>query len=343
MGQDSFPAILERGKEASEAKEAKVGASEVEAPVTEVQEMSAERSMYLYSFDYTWHEKILMQSTEKSHAPIKVLCNICKRAWQGNLFWAAVDDPAPCKSRHHPSDVPHHARRRSSLARTGTLERLREEQAKLERAGSNDSSASQSRARRFSRLGLRPKAPPPLSKTLDTVIREEAQHGHGVEHASRTYNQYVEHQRSCHNSRRNSAEDLAVVEEAPEQQQQPEDKKVKRARSMGNVGPAASAGGKKVERKMGESEVESALVDDDEDSGYDSKRGSHSLKEQASKVVGKLSRASSHYSQSSSPGRQQAFDANAITAANSVAAVPCDTAVSCCGDAGGCCDGGAAC
>ena len=159
------------------------------------------------------------------------------------------------------------------------------------------------------------------------MIREEAQHGHGVERASRTYNQYVEHQRSCHNSRRNSAEDLAVVEEAPEQQQQPEEKKVKRARSMGNVGPAASVGGnggKKVERKMGELEVESALVDDDEDSGYDSKRGSHSLKEQGSKVVGKLSRASSHYSQSSSPGRQQAFDVSAITAANSVAAVACD-------------------
>ncbi|KAL8881159.1 MAG: hypothetical protein Q9192_007861, partial [Flavoplaca navasiana] len=263
MGQDSFPAILERGKEASEAKEAKVGSSEVEAPVTEVQEMSAER--------------------KKSHAPIKVFCNMCKRAWEGNLFWSAVD-PAPCKSRHHPSDVPHPARRRSSLAKMNTLERFREEQAKLERAGSNDSSASQSRARRFSRLGLRPKAPP-LSKTLDTVIREEAQHGHGVEHASRTYNQYVEHQRSCHNSRRNSAEDLAVVEEGPEQQQQPEEKKVKKARSMGNVGAAASAGGKggkKVERKLGETEVESAL-EDDVDSGYDSKRGSHSLKEQASK------------------------------------------------------------
>ncbi|KAL9023452.1 MAG: hypothetical protein Q9180_008230, partial [Flavoplaca navasiana] len=63
-------------------------------------------------------------------------------------------------------------------------------------------------------------------------------------------------------------EDLAVVEEAPEQQQ-PEDKKVKRAQSMGHVGPAALAGGKegrKVERKMGESEVESAL-EDDGDSG----------------------------------------------------------------------------
>lgn len=176
------------------------------------------------------------------------------------------------------------------------------------------------------------------------MIREEAQHGHGVEHASKTYNQYVEHQRSCHNSRRNSAEDLAVVEEAPEQQQQPGDKKVKKARSMGHVGPAASAGGKagkKVEKKMGESEGEPLF--EDVDSGYDSKRGSHSLKEQASKVVGKLSRASSHYSQSSSPGQQQAINVSAITAVNSVAAGACDTAVPCCGDAGGCCDGGAAC
>ena len=226
-----------------------------------------------------------------------------------------------------------------------TLERFREEQAKLERAGSNASCASQSRPRRFSRLGLRPKAPP-LSKTLDTVIREEAQHGHGVEHASKTYNQYVEHQRSCHNSRRNSADDLAVVEEGPEQQ--PGDKKVKKARSMGHVAPAAFACGraeKKAERKMGESEVEPMF--NDMDSGYVSQRGSHSLKEQASKVVRKLSPASSHYSQSPSLGPQQAFDVSAFTAVNSAAsaasaAVACDTAVSCGGDAGGCCDGGAA-
>ena len=78
MGQDSFPAILERGKEASEAKEAKVESSEVEAPVTtEVQEMSAERSMYPYSMDYTRHENdtdiIDREGSRAYQSPLQIL------------------------------------------------------------------------------------------------------------------------------------------------------------------------------------------------------------------------------------------------------------------------------
>ncbi|KAI4271099.1 MAG: hypothetical protein L6R38_006933, partial [Xanthoria sp. 2 TBL-2021] len=202
----------------------------------------------------------------------------------------------------------------------------------------------------------RPRAPP-TNKTLGAFVREEAQQGHGLLDASKKFDEHV---RSCHNSRRNSAEDLAVVEETPEQQQQqPEDRNVKNAGSMAHVAPAAiaapAAGGKPTsgekgsEEKIRESKSEFELKDGD--SGYDSQRGSYSQRgsdsqpqPQASKLARmakKVSPASSRYSQSSSMGRQQAIDVDAITA---VCTAVSDATDSCAVDAGdSCCDAGAAC
>lgn len=239
-----------------------------------------------------------------------------------------------------PSEVPEHARRRSSLARANNLERLREEQEKRERGSSNASSAPRTRPHRLGRLSFgqrpRPRAPP-AHKTLGSVIREEAQQGHGLLHASAKFDEHV---RSCHNSRRNSAEDLAVVEETPEQQQ-PEERKVEKAQSTGHVAPVVAAAGNRAKR---EAEIEEKILKDG-DSGYDSQRASGSQRGSGSQPRSKLARmakrvspASSRYSQSSSLGQQPTTGADAACAAVS------DAGDSCAVEGGdSCCEAGPAC
>ncbi|KAL8789399.1 MAG: hypothetical protein Q9213_001156 [Squamulea squamosa] len=273
----------------------------------------------------TFKEHATTAEQKNSKKAMQRLGHICKEVRDGNLFWDLIEKEKLSDSRDL-ADVPAAARRRSSLAQQGTVDRAREEEERrkkmLERQDSRQmgkrdrgtSLVSSMRQFRTRRLPFR---------SFQSFLA-----GHGPEAAAENYLGY--------NSRRNSAADLTIPEDQ-DMEEKKHGKEVKKAKSVGHVAPQPAAATKEeaspVAGKGGREEAiyrsRSETKIKSEDSGYSSQRNS----KKPNKLMKKVSRASSRYSQPSSVDQQQTLVMPMIDfAANNAGCM--DTGASCAMDTG---------